>query len=204
MVNILCSQTKPFIMLTDLNLNHLIICLLVYMGTVTTLLLMAILKMKKIAYAPLASQAFGFDDERRPYFKAKILNQQIVTVDAKKQISLTLYLENTGSQTAYNTRAVWYDEDLNSSGWQSKPELQSYNPFSFGDLRNGREFKIELFCEVDNVIDPQGRDVFFAILQIELEYKQSNGETCLQVITWINFSNTYDFFEEGRVMRFFD
>jgi len=180
-----------------------LIILLAYACVITSLLLLSINKAKSI-YTQLPSSALGYNDNRRPSFYGKLTENEIESFEDKKHIKLTLTLTNFGKQVAFDVKAIWFDEGDNWPKWKANSELSFERPLKVGNVRENGKFDIDLECVVENVVDKKGNDVFFYFFAIELEFKQSNGETCSQVISCLNFSNEFYFEDSGNVARYFE
>ncbi|MFN0254991.1 hypothetical protein [Pedobacter ureilyticus] len=179
-----------------------ILFLLVYASVVTGFLLGK--KKSKPVNAQIHSNTFGYDDDRRPFFYGEVTKKQIVDHEDKKHIHLTLTFTNFGKQIAYDVKAMWFDENDNWPNWNADVKLNFERPHKVGDLKYKEAFDINLACEVENVVDKRGNDVFFYFFAVEVEFKQSNGETCSQVITCVNFSDEFYLQDSGNVLRYFE
>lgn len=178
-----------------------IIFLIIYSLIATYLLFSGNELKHKLTQVP--SIALGEDDERRPCFYAQLTDKKLTDYEDKKHVQLTLTLTNYGKQTAFDTKAMWFDDSDNWPEWNTNSDLSFENPLKVGDVERNRRFNIELACEVEKVIDKKGNDIFFYFFAIELEFKQSNGETCNQVISCLNFSDEFYLEDSGNVARYF-
>ncbi|MES2418332.1 MAG: hypothetical protein V4541_09095 [Bacteroidota bacterium] len=185
----------------DFHWNWPILFLVIYASVITGVLIMSFLRQQP---TKLPSPGFNYDDDPRPNLQGKIILEAKENKSDKKQIKIRLKVTNEGKQTAYDTKAIWYDGDMNWYQWKSSPPLHLRKPHLMGNLRPQESIEFDLECEIDYVAMPGKSDIFFCLFSIEFEFRQSNGESCLQEISWFNYAEEYDFLESSNVLRYFD
>ncbi|TKC00018.1 hypothetical protein [Pedobacter cryotolerans] len=186
------------------SIDIFLVLLLVYSGIVTGMLIMVLVQRSRVSQGDLNLTYGSLDDDPRPDLYGDILDENREHVGDQLRIRIHLKVTNLGKQTAHKLNAVWGGDDGNWFQWTIVPPLDKRTPLPLGTLKYNESVEFHLECEVPYINTKEKGDHFFCLFSIDFEFRQSNGETCIQELKWFSYSNDYVFIGSGEVYRYYD
>lgn len=185
------------------SIDIFFVLLLVYSGMVTGMLIMVLIQRSRVSQGD-SNFPYGYHDDPRPDLYGHILDENRQRVGDRLRIRIHLKVTNLGKQAAHKLNAVWGDDDGNWFRWICVPPLDETKPLHLGMLKSNESVEFHLECEVPYIQTQEKGDHFFCLFSIDFEFRQSNGETCIQELKWFSYSDDYVFIGTGEVYRYYD
>ena len=137
--------------------------------------------------------------ERLPEFSARIVQRNDFERAEQINIQFVLEITNYGLQEASQLSVQWDSDDANFYEWIVTPDITM--PAQFESVHHQDYISLAFECKVPLVTLPNKNKSYFAFFALELNYRQPDGQECMQVITWLDHSNEFGWLDSGFVQR---